>query len=473
MRSLPSGGLTLRRGQVLSAASLVTPHPTAAPRDQDGRQAGVAALLICALPMFAQCFQYMTDIPPLYLLSKLWPLLMVPAGVWALLRLDIPHKVLHIVVLCWLLAATPLMGVAHLGNSFADAMATTVKVWSFSYVFAVAGVLALLRPSHRTLCRGIVALGVATFVIMSVLWIVVPASAYGGGDLQTKLFMIDTERGFRIYMPMYFGVMLMLYLNRSAWMRFAWWKPVCVLIGLALMLLIYKQRTAIASVVLALVLGGVLSMQRWRVAGFAAIGLAACAAAFLLVARSGGSVALAHQLGASLTVREVSASTAWHYLSADPQRWLLGVGGTSRVGDVTLAGLFNNPMFFLADIGWLGVLFEYGAVGVLLILLVYGAGLRSALGWARQGDPMSQAFIDYIVYLLASSVIYSAVFTPGELTTTIALSYYFSRLSSPSGEDQRNVSVQRLPPSPRHKARARSLPVGASSPPPSGIASSG
>jgi hypothetical protein len=217
----------------------------------------------------------------------------------------------------------------------------------------------------------------------------------------------------------------------------------------------------------------VLSMKRWRIAGFAAIGLAACAGVFLLVARAGNSVALAHQLGASLTVREVSVSTAWNYLSADPERWLLGVGGTSRIGDVTLAGLFNNPMFFLADIGWLGVLFEYGAVGVLLILLVYGAGLRSALGWGRSGDPMSQAFADYIVYLLASSVVYSAVFAPGELTTTMALSYYFSRDFGLSNDDQRSVSAQKPAPSPRHNALARSLPVGASPPPPSGIASNG
>jgi hypothetical protein len=473
MDKLPVGGLTLRRGQVLSTASDVTQH-RAVPQQVIGeRDGGVVVLLVCVLPMFAECFQYMTDIPPLYLLSKVWPLLMVPAGVWALRRLDIPHRVLHIVVLCWLLAFTPLMGVVQLGNSFADAMATTVKVWSFSYIFAVTGVLALLRPSHRTLCRAIIALGVATFAIMSVLWVVVPESAYGGGDLQTKLFMTDVERGFRIYMPMYFGVMLLLYLNRSAWMRFAWWKPVGVLAGLVLMLLIYKQRTAIASVVLALVLGSVLSMKRWRIAGFAAVGLVACAGVFLLVARAGNSVALAHQLGASLTVREVSVSTAWNYLSADPERWLLGVGGTSRIGDVTLAGLFNNPMFFLADIGWLGVLFEYGAVGVLLILLVYGAGLRSALGWGRSGDPMSQAFADYIVYLLASSVVYSAVFAPGELTTTMALSYYFSRDFGLSNDDQRSVSAQKPAPSPRHKALARSLPVGASPPPPSGIASNG
>jgi hypothetical protein len=398
---------------------------------------------------------------------------MLPIAGWALMRLDIPHKVLHIAVLCWLLAITPLMGILQLGNSLVDAMATSVKVWSFTYVFAVAGVLALLRSSHQMLRRAIIGLGVATFVIMSVLWVVVPESAYGGGDLNTKLFMIDAERGFRIYMPMYFGVMLMLYLNRSAWMRFAWWKPVGVLIALALMLTIYKQRAAIASAVLALVLGGVLSMKRWRVAGLAVVGVGACAGVILFMARAQNSAELANSLGASLAVREVTVSTAWDYLSTNPERWILGVGGTTRLGDVTLGKLFNNPMFFLADIGWLGVLFEYGAVGVLMMLLVYATGLRSALGWVRPDDPLSQAFADYIVYLLASSMIYSAVFTPGELTTTMALSYHLSRVSGPPRADQRISASQPAEPSPRHNARARSLPVGASPAPPSGIASIG
>jgi hypothetical protein len=473
MREMPPGLLTLRRGRVLSTGRGVTLHGAVQRPGSDWRQVVGVLVLICMLPMFSQCFQYMTDIPPLYLLSKVWPFVMLPIAGWALMRLDIPHKVLHIVALCWLLVITPLMGILQLGNSFADAMATSVKVWSFTYVFAVAGVLVLLRSSHEMLCRVIIGLGVVTFVIMSALWVVVPESAYGGGDLDTKLFMIDVERGFRIYMPMYFGVMLMLYLNRSAWMRFAWWKLIGVLLALALMLMIYKQRAAIASTVLALVLGGVLSMKRWRIAGFAVLGVGACAGVILFMVHTQESVELANQLGASLAVREVSVSTAWTHLSTDPGRWILGVGGTTRLGDVTLGRLFNNPAFFLADIGWLGVLFEYGAVGVLLMLLVYGTGLRSALGWARPDDPLSQAFADYIIYLMASSIIYSAVFTPGELTTTMALSYYFSRLSDPARADQRISASQPAESNPRHNARAKSLPVGAPPEPPSGIASSG
>jgi hypothetical protein len=430
-------GIALHRGQILSVGRGRTLCRSVPTWKAYRRHLIRVAALIGVLPMFAQCFQYMTDIPPLYLLSKVWPFLMLPIAGWALMMLDLPNKAVHILVLSWLLVITPSVGILQLGNDFDAAMATTVKVWSFTYVFALSGVLILLRPSYETVHRVIIGFGVATFVIMSVLWVTVPASAYGGGDLDTKLFMIDVERGFRIYMPMYFGVMLILYLNRSAWMRFEWWKLIGIVAGLALMLMIYKQRAAIASAVLAVVLGSVLSLKRWRIAGFAALGLGVCVGGLLFSARAQNTAELTTNLGASLAVREISVSTAWDFLSADPIRWILGVGGTTRLGDVTLGRLFNNPMFFLADIGWLGVLFEYGAIGVLLMLLVYGTGLRSALAWAHSDDPLSQAFADYIIYLLASSIVYSAVFTPGELTTTMALSYYLSR--KPRGS--RNVLV--------------------------------
>ncbi len=387
-----------------------------------------ALVILGMLPMFAQCFHYMVDIPPLYLLSKLWPFLMAPAAVWAMASVNIPARLIHLALLVWLLAATPLISILNLGNSFLDAMATTVKVWPFTYVFSLAAMLAWARPERGTLRAQILGLGVGTFVLMGLLWITVPASAYGGTDLDTKLFMMDVERGYRIYMPMFFGILLILYLNRSMWARFTWWKPVLIVICFILMQTIYKQRTAIAGVALAVVIGSILSLRRWRVAAFMVCGLAGAFGLAYLAARSQFVSQLQDNLGNSLAVRQVTMHTAWDYLAADPLRWLFGVGATTRLGEVTLGQLFNNPMFFLADIGWLGVLFEYGAVGVGLMLLVYGIGLACAIRWSQRDDPLTQAFADYVVYLIAVSLVYSVVFTPGELVSIMALSFYFGQM---------------------------------------------
>jgi hypothetical protein len=426
MRQAPRGVIAHGRRQILTTLGGGMPgHPASASSFHQGN-AWHASGLICLLPMFAQCFQYMTDIPPLYLLSKAWPFLMLPVAVWALISLNMPFKLLYIVTLFWLLVVTPMIGIVTLGNSFADAMATTAKVWSFTYLFSAYGMLVLLGCSAETLRRVMIGLGLSTFAVMVLLWVAVPDSAYGSGDLETKLFMTDNERGNHINMPMFFGVLLILYLNRSAWIRFAWWKPPAIVVAFILLLTIYQERAAIASAAVAVIVGGALSLKRWRLVAFTFLSLVLCLGAMLLLAHS-ETVELKSNLGGSLAVREVSVITAWNYIDIDPVRWVFGVGGTTRLGDVTLGKLFNNPMFFLTDIGWLGVLFEYGAIGVVLILLVHVIGLYCVQHWARPDDPWSQAFSDYIVYLLVGSAIYSVVYTPGELMTVVALSYYLAR----------------------------------------------
>jgi hypothetical protein len=291
-------------------------------------------VLLGMLPMFAQCFHYMVDIPPLYLLSKGWPFLMVPATIWGLAKLEVPGRLLLLTMLVWLLAVTPLISILHLGNSFPDAMATTIKVWPFTYVFALAAVLAWLRPDRDVLRAQIVGLGVTTFVVMTVLWVVVPASSYGGTDLDTKLFMMDVERGYRIYMPMFFGILLILYLNRSMWARFALWKPIAIITCFILLQTIYKQRTAIAGAALAVAIGGLLSLRRWRLAGFALFAAVGALGLFYLATRSQFVSQLQGNLGNSLAVREVSVVTRRRPVALVARRGRDDTSGRGHAGRV-------------------------------------------------------------------------------------------------------------------------------------------
>ena len=428
-------------------------------------------IALFALPMFAQCFQYMVDIPPLYALSKIWPALTLPLFVWALLRLDIPYKLLFVVTMLWIIAITPVIGMIQLGNEVGAAFLTTVKVWAYGFVFSVAGLLMLLRLPAVTLRRVILGLGFGTYIIMVALWFVVPPSAYGDGDIATKLFMYDPERGYHLYMPMFFGMLLLFYLNRSFWARPRVWKALAIVAGFGLQYAIYKERTSIAGGVLVVVIACALSAGRWRIAALAMLGIFATVGIFHIIGRLESAADLHSSLGGSLAVRQVSVATAWNYLSQDPERWLLGVGATTRFGNVTLAQLFGNRMFYLTDIGWLGVAFEYGVIGALMMLLVHLAALRATITWSCPEDPLSQALADYVLYLIVVSFVYSVVFTPGELTTVLALGYYLAHIKDrySAGESQ---PVNFMP---RHIALASPKPSGrlALPRPPSGMASIG
>ncbi len=424
-------------------------------------------IALFALPMFAQCFQYMVDVPPLYLLSKAWPILTLPLMVWALLRLDIPYRMLIVVTLFWIIGVTPVIGIVQLGNEAGPAFLTTVKVWAYSFVFSAAGLLVLLRLPPQTLRHIILGLGIGTYAIMVLLWFVAPASAYGVGDVATKLFMYDPERGYHLYMPMFFGMLLIFYLNRSFWVRPRVWPVLAIVAAFALQYLIYKERASIAGAALVVVIASALSAGRWRIAALAALGIAAAVAVLFLVGRLENTAHIHSSLGGSLAVRKVSVITAWNYLSLDPERWLLGVGATTRLGNITLAQLFDNRMFFLTDIGWLGVMFEYGFIGAVLMLLVHLAGLRATTVWARRDDPLTQALADYVLYLIIVSSIYSVVFTPGELTTVLALGYYLAR----AGKAYCSEAVQPVSFIPRHIALASPKPSGRFAlPRPSGMA---
>jgi hypothetical protein len=424
-------------------------------------------IALFALPMFAQCFQYMVDIPALYLLSKAWPVLTLPLLAWAILRLDIPYKLLFIATMFWIIGVTPMIGMMQLGNEAGAAFLTTAKVWAYGFVFSAAGLLVLLRLPAETLGRAVLGLGLGTYAIMVVLWLIVPTSAYGGGDVATKLFMYDPERGYHLYFPMFFGMLLVFFLNRSFWMRPRVWKAVAIIVAFALQYVIYKERTAIAGGALVVAIASALSAGRWRIPALVLLGIAAGAAVFYLIGRMENATDIHSSLGGSLAVRQISVATAWNYLSLEPVRWLLGVGATTRFGNVTLAQLFGNRMFFLTDIGWLGVAFEYGVIGALLMLLVHLAGLRAATKWSRPDDPLSQALADYVLYLIVVSAVYSVVFTPGELATVLALSYYLARVRTDynPGESQ-PISLM-----PRHIALASPRPSGRFAlPRPSGMA---
>jgi hypothetical protein len=398
----------------------------------DGRDGTAAAernvwrfvAVACTLPLFAQSFYYLLPIAPLYYLSKVWPVIMLPAAAWALTRLQLQSRTIYVVWLAYALGLTPLISMMQLGAGFFDALTTTVKVWPFTYYFSLLGVLCWLRPTARLIERAVVALGVATFVLMAILWVLVPASWYTVDATNSKFFIYETERGNRIYMPMFFGYLLLFYLARRLSSRVRMVTGSMIVASFALLLWINKQRASIAGA--ALVVGITACPARWRRLAFIAGALVGLfAMAFALFGPSRGGVV--DSFGNSLSVRQHSLMTAIEYLGDDPLRWLFGVGATTRFSSVTLADIFKSEQFYLADIGWVGVVFEFGVLGALLVAAVYGTGLVVTMRAGAAGDPFLQTLAGYVLFMIVTSAIYSVVFTPGELATVVAMSEYLAR----------------------------------------------
>jgi hypothetical protein len=406
------------RGRLVGESETRPPEPPTV-------RGAVVAGLVCLLPLFAQTFQYVVDVPPLYVLSKAWPILMAPLALLGATRVATPFKPLVLATIVWTWGVAPATSVIELGNSYVGAASTALKVLSLSFGFALPAVLMILKPTQEEVRRVILGLGIATFVIMTLLFLLAPASLYEQGILETKLFLRDENRGKRIYAPMFFGMMAIFFLNRSFWLRPRLWKAVGIAAAFLVLLLVYKQRTAIAAAMLCVLIGTVLSLPRGRLT--AAALLIAIGAWPMLILIQSITADLQSGFGSSFSVRQMELIAALAFLNDEPLRWLTGVGSMTRAGDVSFADVVDADVFFLADLGWIGVVFEYGAIGAGLLLLLHLAVIWVCARAASARDPLPRALLDYSLYILASSAVYSVVFAPGELMTCLGLAWWFQR----------------------------------------------
>lgn len=382
----------------------------------------VMAVLLSLLPFFGQSFHYMRDLPPLWTLSKVFPVLMLP---FALLlfrypRLPVVRQLL--VTFVWLILVPSFAAIYYFSQDFFTGVTAQVKLLPLLSFFSFLGVLLYLRPTLRELSAAFLIFGIVTYVVLVLLWALVPQAWYSGVYVvgSSPLFSMD-NRGNRIRMPMYFGMITLFYCYRRFLdeMRLRWLAGAFV--GFALTLWVVKTRAmmvGIAGVVMInsfLAVGPVKRLVVMLLAPFALVGLF-----------SFGYLSTMFSTDAStgFDVRWETAIKAVNFLGLDPIRWLFGVGTISPTSSDSLFAFFDH-FFFLADITWLGILFEFGVIGAGLILLYE---LRGILFFHRLQQRIDSHYLgslyDYIVYVLLISNLYPPTLTPGETAIILSIFVY-------------------------------------------------
>lgn len=429
-----AAGVDRRRGRVIrpSQRRVIKPlrdadAPAVAPTSAGVGRGIQFPVLLGLLLLFGQSFQYVIDLPLAYLLTKIWPLLLLPLAVWGAARLQLAYRPILLLALACALGVAPLMGVMVLGDGLTGALASTAKVWPLLNGFSMAALLFLTKPAPSVLLRGILWLGAITLAAFVILALVTPQSAYHQDISSTKIFLWDQDRGDRLYLPMFFGFLSLFALARSLRERPAVWKFVLTGVAYLVLLLLYKQRTPILVSVLVILIGWAMAPGPWRRTRLALIvgagGLAVVPAAVYL--KLSGAARL---LGGSLTARQSEADAAVRFLNGAAWRWITGVGSATRVGNVNFGDVVGSHYFFLADLGWLGVAFEYGLFGAAVLLLLGLTGLRQAARSSPAAPLLGAIAFDYLLFFLVSSVTTPIVFAPGEMTFCMALTAYLARL---------------------------------------------
>ncbi len=377
-------------------------------------------LWLALLAMFFQVAHYKPEAGPFYLLSKAWPLLLAPLVLHgAVLRL--PDTPLYLVLLAYTLGLTPILSMVHLPNDVADAVMATVKAWPLTFFLSAASALVLLRPSERDVTRAAILGGALTFALLFALWLVVPVAWYQP-TLGSNLFSWDEGRGNFIRMPMMLGILTLFWLGHRLAAERRAWQFAAVAAGVAGLVLIYKARlpTGVAVLILALAAFARLGLRsRLGLGALAALPVAAAA----LVLGPAIPAFLDRTFDESLFIRLRSAGLAWEWTVADPWRLLLGSGSIASSSETTLAEFLRAADFWLTDVGWLGVLFEYGLIGTALIVAVHWRALAAARA-VRGADPFRRALADYVLFEILCSAVYSVMYAPGPVVTAAAVAWW-------------------------------------------------
>lgn len=389
--------------------------------------------LLATLPMFGQVFHYMIDVGKIYYLSKAFPILVLPLGFYALLRLKTPLAGWYLFCIAYVQCVTPVMSIVWLGNDLGDSLTNSVKVWPLTYYFSLIGLLVMFEYSADEVTNALLLAGWATALVMLLLWQFTPWYYYTWDPAVSRLFLKDYSRGNHIFFPITFMFLVTFYAAYSLMRRPKLWHILFIAVSFYIQFNVFKQRTAAASCLVVII--GIFIFRLPKLIRGLVIGggmAASFAGIFYVMSRLDQ---ILYQFGGSLTVRQTSMGLLEKYLGDKPLRWIFGAGGASRLGTVTMEDIVGRKDFWLTDLGWAGVLFEFGVLGSLAMMLLFFWILWWAARQPAVGEPRHRAMIAalaaYIVYLTISSVIYSFVYAPGELATMTALLLYLVNIVRP------------------------------------------
>lgn len=385
----------------------------------------VIIALLAALPIFGETFHYMTSIRPLWMLSKAFPILSLPLvlGLTSYARFPMTRQVL--LSFAWLVLSPSIASIFYFQEGFFTGVAAQVKLLPVLYFFSFLALLQILRPTLKEIRQSFLLLGLITVGILIGLWLVVPASWYKGHYVVgTAPLFSDDARGHRIRMQMYFPIIALFFFYRRAVFEKSLTCLAGAMIAFAVILLIVRTRAMVVGVTVVCVLNSILwARPLLRV-------VLALSAPFAFVAMfSTGYLASTFNTSRStgFDVRYITAEKASNFLGDSPIRWIFGVGTLSPTSKDTLIAYFHH-FFFLADITWLGIVFEYGLIGAAIFVLFE---LRGIIFHARLRKHVEDDFLnglsDYLIYVLVISFFYPPTLTPGESAIILAIFAYVWR----------------------------------------------
>jgi hypothetical protein len=218
---------------------------------------------------------------------------------------------------------------------------------------------------------------------------------------------------------MFYGMLGLLYAFRRFTQTWNWRWLVVWAVGFGLMYGLVRMRTYILG--MAVMAGFTLFRQASPKARFGLIALIPFALLALFQTPMMASI-FSTDKAYAFDVRYISTMKAIAFLGTDPMRWIFGAGTLSPVDPSAMMTYFNH-FFFLADITWVGMIFEFGWWGRSSSWRCRCADLDDAAS-ARARGPLNGALQDYLLYCVLVSEMFPLTMAPGEVTMIMAIAVW-------------------------------------------------
>lgn len=383
---------------------------------------GVVWLLAGLLLFFGQVFHYIVAVWPLWALSKAFPVISLPAVIALRHYPRFPMTRQILVSWSWLLLVPSFAAGVYFHQTFFTSITAQVKLLPLLYFFSFLAVLLTIKPTLYEIERSFIRLGIVVAGVLIAFWLFIPDSWYSTeyvvGDAP---FFSHDHRGNRIRMSMYFPIIALFFCFRRAVFERSLRYLVGAAIFLFVVVFIVKTRAMVIGITGVLVLN-VFLWSRPAIRVFLMILVPVLLAAIFSVGYL--ATTFSADVSTGFDTRAISILLATQFLGDDPMRWIFGVGTISPTSQDSLIAYFHH-FFFLADITWLGIVFEYGLIGAVLFLLL---SVRGLFLYRRLQTYVEDDFLgslrDYLIYVLMISPFYPVTLTPGESVVIFAIFVY-------------------------------------------------
>jgi hypothetical protein len=326
--------------------------------------------------------------------------------------------------LLYLVAQSALVSLLQYGQPLLYGVLAQVKLFPVLYYLPVLFLLRTWRISTAELHRALLWLGTALVALyFAVELLIDPASV--STRARSVLIKYDLIRGYRFCLPLVFHETLVFLCFRTFLQSGTWRHLLLVLVSLAYITFWAQPRMELIAVIAVLLFATMGRRAGGMVPRLLFLGLAAAALPFLsrLVYFRQSAVVQA------MLSRWDTASLCLSYLNESATHWLFGAGYLNPVlNDVTLQSLYGDQ-FWPSDVGWLGVVFEYGLLGATLILVFYGFLLRETWRFrAQETPPVLLALRDFVYKtLILTPLVPSVPLFAGLYVTLLAVFKYYGR----------------------------------------------